>query len=212
MSAAIAIPRNPIPRNPTPATDSAPLLVIYSAPLHISHLQIFFVFPDPPSPLRQSSLSISRKMITSGKRGEEPADILRNFGLVEPAGILRNFGLWIWNSGSRCAQRRARIPISHCWSCFRDCDDPMYTSIACLSWSAPSLSAAAITSLGRLPRCRSNFARSRSNRGIMLGARSILFSKHAASLFSHPYYRPHAQSSSFQSTTSHIPPATKDPL
>ena len=81
------------------------------------------------------------------------------------------------NRRSRCAQRRARIPNSRCWRSFRDCDDPIYTSIACLSWSAPTLSAAAITSLGRLPRCRSTFARSRSNRGMMLGAGSILFSK-----------------------------------
>ena len=49
MSAAIAT--LPIPCNHTPATDSAPLLVIYSAPLHISHLQIFFAFPDPLSSL-----------------------------------------------------------------------------------------------------------------------------------------------------------------
>ena len=36
--------------------------------------QIFFAFPDPPSPLRQSSLWISRKIINSGRWGEEPAD------------------------------------------------------------------------------------------------------------------------------------------
>ena len=60
----------PVPRNPAPATDSAPSLVIHSATSAHLPPPDFLCFPRPSFSLRQSSLSIFRKMITSGRWGE----------------------------------------------------------------------------------------------------------------------------------------------
>ena len=59
----------PVPRNPAPATDSAPSLVIHSATSAHLPPQDFLCFPRPSFPLRQSSLSIFCKIITSGRWG-----------------------------------------------------------------------------------------------------------------------------------------------
>ena len=58
-------------RGPPRACHISPLPPL---PLLISRLPDFLSFCRPSSPLRQSSLWISRKIINSGRWGEEPAD------------------------------------------------------------------------------------------------------------------------------------------
>ena len=99
MSAAIAT--LPIPCNHTPATDSAPLLVIYSAPLHISHLQIFFAFPDPLSFLESFPSPKSKENLGGAEIVQSRRPRLFNLGVG-----FRCVWLWLFSVRlAECARR-----------------------------------------------------------------------------------------------------------